>query len=407
MKLLTSLFGIVSSDRIEDYLNYGGYSGLRKALLTKPKILIQELIDAGLRGRGGAGFPTGMKWKFVQQSESDQKYVICNADEGEPGTFKDRMIMEQNPHLLLEGLIISAYCTGADKGYIYIRGEYTDSIQTIKKAIDDAYSSGFLGTAILNSSFSLDLEIKIGAGSYLCGEELTLIESLEGKRGHPRIKPPFPAQKGVFGKPTLVNNVETLANVPFIISKGSKQFKRFGTETAPGTKMFTVSGDVINPGMHEVELGTPLKDIITLCGGIKEGKAKAFLLGGAAGTFIPASMDDIQMDYDSLAEKGATLGSGAIIVMNDSRTILQMLNSILRFFKHESCGKCVPCRVGCKQLLEIMNEMESGNKKDLYEKLQAEAEYIARNSLCPLGQSPILSIRTAIKHFKNELISQQ
>lgn len=389
---------------IDDYLRTGGFSALKEALQRTPEEVIEEIIRSGLRGRGGAGFPTGLKWKFTRQSPGEEKFVICNADEGEPGTFKDKAIMESNPLCFIEGLIIAAYATGASRGYIYIRGEYYKSIEAVESALKQCYTDRFLGLNIFNSRFSCDIEIKKGAGSYLCGEELTLIESLEGKRGHPRIKPPFPAEKGVFNKPTLVNNVETLANVPYILHHGADVFRESGTEKSPGTKIFAVSGDVIKPGLYETELGVPLKDILYgLAGGMK-GTFKAALLGGAAGTFIDKSMINIRMDYDTLAETGLTLGSGAIIVMNDTRDIGKMLVSILEFFKHESCGKCVPCRVGCVQLMKMAGQLErSEQKSGILNKMAELSESMAKTSLCPLGQSPKLPVTTSIRYFKYEM----
>ncbi|MBW6478372.1 MAG: NADH-quinone oxidoreductase subunit NuoF, partial [Bacteroidales bacterium] len=355
--------GKINPESIEDYVSVGGYEGLKKALTMEPFSIIDELLDAGLRGRGGAGFSTGMKQKFTSQScqACPQRYVVVNADEGEPGTFKDRVIMEQDPHLYLEGTIIAAYAIRATKVFIYLRGEYTDSITRTRKAIEDAYEKGFLGKNILDSGFDCDVEIRLGAGSYLCGEELTMLESLEGKRGNPRIKPPFPAEKGVFGAPTLVNNVETLANVPLIIKNGKEWYRQFGTERSPGTKIFTVSGQVSKPGYYEVELGITLRQLIDdLCGGMLDGKPfKAALLGGAAGTFVDASMLDEKMTYDNLKEKGATLGSGAVIVMAEEDSVYEVLHSCLRFFKHESCGKCVPCRVGTTLMVKDLEKLKN------------------------------------------------
>jgi len=400
--------GKINPMRIDDYTQAGGYEGLRKALQMKPTNVIDELMDAGLRGRGGAGFSTGMKQKFTSEScqRCPQRYVVVNADEGEPGTFKDRVIMEQDPHLYLEGTIIAAYAIQATKGFIYIRAEYYDSIKKTRKAIEDAYKAGFLGKNILGSGFDFDVEVKLGAGSYLCGEELTMLESLEGKRGNPRIKPPFPAEKGVFGMPTLVNNVETLANAPIIIANGKEWYRKLGTERSPGTKIFTISGQVNRPGYYELPLGVSLKQLIDLAGGMRKGRPfKAALLGGAAGTFVDASMLDEKMTYDNLREKGATLGSGAVIVMAEGDPVYDILHNCLRFFRHESCGKCVPCRVGTTQLVRQADQLKApeGNKEDLLKQMVRESEIMAGTSLCPLGQSPILPLESAARYFKKEL----
>jgi NADH:ubiquinone oxidoreductase subunit F (NADH-binding) len=402
--------GKINPESIDDYIATGGYEGLKKALTMEPFSIIDELLDAGLRGRGGAGFSTGMKQKFTSQScqACPQRYVVVNADEGEPGTFKDRVIMEQDPHIYLEGTIIAAFAIKATKVFIYLRGEYTDSIVRTRKAIADAYEKGFLGKNIMDSGFDCDVEIRLGAGSYLCGEELTMLESLEGKRGNPRIKPPFPAEKGVFGAPTLVNNVETLANVPLIINHGKEWYRKFGTERSPGTKIFTVSGQISKPGYYEVELGITLRQLIDdLCGGLLDGKPfKAALLGGAAGTFVDASMLDEKMTYDNLKEKGATLGSGAVIVMAEEDSVYEVLHSCLRFFKHESCGKCVPCRVGTTLMVKDLEKLKNGSKdkEALVQKLVKDSKMIASTSLCPLGQSPILPMESAARYFMNELV---
>lgn len=391
---------------IEEYLQINGYKSVEKALKLRPDEIIDSIIDSKLRGRGGAGFPTGLKEKFTSQVQEAQKYVVCNADEGEPGTFKDRIIMEQDPHLLIEGIVISAYAIGASKGYIYIRGEYTESIKKLKNALTQAKDKGFLGCNIFNSGFNLDIEIKLGAGSYLCGEELTLLESLEGKRGYPRIKPPFPAEKGLFGKPTLINNVETFSHIPYIIENGAENYNSLGTEKSPGTKIFTISGDVNSPGYYETEMGVSLRDLIyEFAGGIKNDKKfKAAILGGAAGTFVDESVLDTSMGFDTLKEKGAVLGSGAIMVLSEERSIFDMTYSILEFFKHESCGKCVPCRVGTSQLMLLMDEAKNDSLrgKQILDKLLYEAEYMAKTSLCPLGQSPIIPIRSLKQYFENQ-----
>lgn len=392
--------------QIDDYIQLGGYEAIKKALRQKPEEIIESVLNSGLRGRGGAGFPTGLKNKFTNQSEDLEKYVVCNADEGEPGTFKDRVIMEKDPHILLEGMIISAYAIQASKAYIYIRGEYTESIEKLEVAINQAREKGVIGKNIFSSGFNIDFEIKLGAGSYLCGEELTLIESLEGKRGNPRIKPPFPAEKGLFGKPTLINNVETFAHIPYIIEKGADHYKSLGTEKSPGTKIFTISGDVQKPGYYETEMGVTLRQLIYgFAGGIKDGKEfYTAILGGAAGTFVDESVLDTPMGYDTLKEKGAVLGSGAIMVMSKERSIFDMTQSILEFFKHESCGKCVPCRVGMPQLLLLMERVKRNeiDRLEALDLLLAESEYMAKSSLCPLGQSPILPIKSLKQYFEKQ-----
>jgi len=346
---------------IDDYINAGGYETLALALGRNHIDIIDDMVSSSLRGRGGAGFSAGLKEKFTSEAclRCAQKYLICNADEGEPGTFKDRIIMENDPHLLIEGMIIASYAIGATRAYVYIRGEYYDSIRKVEMAIKSASERGFIGRNILGTHFSIDIEVRLGAGSYLCGEELTLLESLEGKRGYPRIKPPFPAEKGLFGFPTLVNNVETLATVPAIVGNGPGWYSKFGTSESPGTKIFTVSGDVVNPGFFEVEMGTTLRQLIfDLAGGIKDGKSlKAVLIGGAAGTFVDETVLDTPTGFDSLKEKGAVLGSGAIMVLAGDKSIPMVTRSILEFFKHESCGKCVPCRVGTDRLARMINEI--------------------------------------------------
>lgn len=400
--------GKINPENIDDYIATGGYLSLKKALESKPVYVIDEMMKSSLRGRGGAGFSAGLKEKFTNEScvKCDQKFLVCNADEGEPGTFKDRIIMETDPHMLIEGMIIAAYAIGATKSYVYLRAEYHRSIFLVTRAIEQAYERGYLGKNIFGSGFSLDMEIRLGAGSYLCGEELTLLESLEGKRGYPRIKPPFPAEVGLFGYPTLVNNVETLATIPTIIEKGSEWYVNMGTKDSPGTKIFTISGDVNKPGFFEVEMGTTLRELIfNLAGGIRDGKKlKAVLIGGAAGTFVDETVLDTAISYDSLKEKGAVLGSGAIVVMSEDRSVSVMTGSILKFFKHESCGKCVPCRVGTAHLVQMFDDLVHPEKKNTIklDDLISEAEYISRTSLCPLGQSPILPLRSLKRYFSNQ-----
>jgi len=404
--------GVIDPWSIKEYIGTGGYRALAKSLSGTPEKVVEEVIASGLRGRGGAGFPTGVK----KQTTAGKKpgtisYVVCNADEGEPGTFKDRVILESNPHLLVEGMIIAAYGIGAEKGYIYIRGEYYDSIEKLQNAISQAYESGYLGSNILGSGFSYDLDIKPGAGSYLCGEELTLLESLEGKRGYPRIKPPFPSEKGLWSKPTLVNNVETLANLPGIIEHGSSWFRSSGTDRTPGTKLFSISGDVTKPGCYEADAGVILNDLINaLAGGTRNGQPwKAVLLGGAAGTFVPFSFSDLSLCYERLKERGATLGSGAVIVIGSDRNLIPLIQSILRFFRHESCGKCVPCRLGTTFIHEKSLQLQGAGHDSrilLLEEIVNHAREMAKSSLCPLGQSPILPLDTLQRHFTETIAKE-
>jgi NADH-quinone oxidoreductase subunit F len=401
--------GIINPDNIDEYIAADGYDGAAKAFALKPESVVEEIKQSGLVGRGGAAFPTAMKWDFARKAPGDQKYIICNADEGEPGTFKDRLILEGDPHKLIEGMIIAGYAIGATKGFIYIRGEYSLSIERLEKAISQARQYGLLGDNILESGFSFDLSVMKGAGAYVCGEETALIESLEGKRGHPRAKPPFPAVEGLWHKPTVVNNVETLANVPEIMRHGAAWFKGYGTDKCSGTKVFTIIGNVATPGLIEAEMGTTLHDIIyEYAGGIKEGKKfKGALVGGAAGAFLGPDMLDVRMDFVNLKEYAAVLGSGAILVMDEDADIVDMLQSVLHFFKHESCGHCVPCRLGTAQLVKIVDRVASlkGTKKDI-DKMLKISEVMRDTSFCPLGQSPILPISSSLKYFNDEIIAR-
>ncbi len=405
--------GKIDPSSIAEYVEAGGFEALKRALAMEPKEVFQEVTDSGLQGRGGAGFPTGLKEKLTGEALCEAcgpKYLVCNADEGEPGTFKDRAVMENDPHKMIEGMCISAYAIGAEKAFIYIRGEYTESILRVRRAVDNCYREGYLGEKILDSNFSLDVEIRLGAGSYLCGEELTLLESIEGKRGYPRVKPPYPAEHGLFGAPTLVNNVETFAQVPFVVENGADAYKSFGIEGSPGTKIFSVSGDIEHPRYFESPMGVTLREIIEeYCGGMRgDARFYAALLGGAAGTFVDDSFLDVPMGYESLKKRGASLGSGAVIVLKEGRRITDTLLSIMEFFRHESCGKCIPCRVGTDYLVLVMRriieETEAGGKRrrELFEELQREAEYMDKSSLCPLGKSPILSIRSAGRFFADK-----
>ena len=405
-KVVLSNCGAIDPEEIEEYIAAGGYEALGKALTEmSPDEVIEEIKRSGLRGRGGAGFPTGVKWEAVRRAPGQEKYVICNADEGEPGTFKDRLILEGDPHKLIEGMIIAGYAVGARKGYVYIRGEYQLSIARMQKAISQAREYGLLGDDILGSGFSFDLEVRPGAGAYVCGEETSLIESLEGKRGWPRIRPPYPVTCGLWGKPTVVNNVETLANVPEILRQGADWYRTLGTPTCPGTKVYTLLGHVRYPGLVEVEMGTPLRTLVyELGGGVPEGRTlKAVLVGGAAGAFLSPQDLDVRMDFDSLREMAAALGSGAVLVMDESACIVDMLASVLRFFRHESCGQCTPCRAGTDALVRLIEAVRRGEGDGRTLGLMTEiVETMRLASLCPLGQSVALPVTTALTHFRDE-----
>lgn len=399
--------GFINPESIDEYIAAGGYEAVSKAVSgMTPEDVIKEVKAAGLAGRGGAAFPAGAKWDFARQVPGDEKYIVCNADEGEPGTFKDRLILEGDPHKLIEGMIIAGYAVGASRGFIYIRGEYALSIERTEKAIADAKALGLLGSAIFDKPFSFDLAVMKGAGAYVCGEETALIESLEGRRGHPRNKPPYPVVAGLWGKPTVVNNVETLANVAAIIKNGADWFRKYGTEKCPGTKVYTILGHVATPGLIETEMGTTLRDIIfEYGGGIKDGKKfKGALVGGAAGAFLGPDMLDVQMDFVNLKEYAAALGSGAILVMNEDTSMVDMLQSVLHFFKHESCGHCVPCRLGTARLVEIMHKISAGKgSKEDADQLLEIAGLMRDTSFCPLGQSLYMPISSCLKYFRNEI----
>ncbi len=400
--------GIIDPENIDDYIGTGGYEALEKALTQlRPEDVISEVKKSGLKGRGGAAFPVGLKWSFTAALNVPQKYVVVNTDEGEPGTFKDRLIMEGDPHQLLEGVMLCAYAVGANKAYIYIRGEYKLCIARLENAIKQAYQYGILGKNIFDSGFDIDIEIKIGAGAYVCGEETALIESLEGNRGNPRWKPPFPGVEGLWKAPTIVNNVETLANVPFIIAKGAEEFVKYGTPECPGTKVYTILGDVAFPGLCEADMGTTLRTIINdYAGGMKKGfRFKAALVGGAAGVILPDRLLDVKMDFSSLNQYAAVLGSGAILVLNEHQSIIDLLWSILRFFRHESCGKCSPCRNGTEQLYKLISKIRKGNgtMQDV-DLMLFIAETMQQTSFCALGQSPIMAVRSAIENFPDEFI---
>jgi NADH-quinone oxidoreductase subunit F len=398
--------GRKDSRSITTYLANGGYTALKKALAMPPEQVIAEVKDSGLRGRGGAGFPTGVKWGFVPKDSDKPKYLICNADESEPGTFKDREIIHVDPHLLIEGIIISSYAIGANVAYIYIRGEFFAETEMLQKAIDEAYRKKYLGPNILSSGFDLDVYLHRGAGAYICGEETALIESLEGKRGQPRLKPPFPAVVGVFGCPTVVNNVETLACVPDIIDKGGAWFAGIGTERSTGTKLFSVSGHVNRPGVYEIPLGTSFREIIyELCGGIPDGRElKAFIPGGSSAPVLPASKVDTAADFESVAEAGSMLGSGGLIVMDDSVDMVWALENLLVFYSHESCGQCTPCREGSDWALDVVRRIRRGyGRPEDLDTLERIARYASQGmTICPLGDAFCEPIRSFLTHFRHE-----
>lgn len=398
--------GLIDPDSIEEYIARGGYEALGKVLTQMtPEDVVDTLKASGLRGRGGAGFPTGLKWQFTARAAGDQKYIICNADEGEPGTFKDRLILEGDPHSIVEGMAIGGYATGATKGYIYVRGEYQLSIERLQHAILQGREFGLLGDDIFGSGFSFDLEIVSGAGAYVCGEETALIESIEGSRGEPRFKPPYPANYGLFGKPTTVNNVETLANVAPIIQHGADWFKAIGTPKSPGTKVYTLTGNVLNTGLIEVPMGITLREVIfEVGGGIPGGREfKMAQTGGTSGGCLASEHLDLAMDYDNLVEHGTALGSGALLIMDDSHCIVDIAKNFLSFFKHESCGQCTPCREGTTQLYRLVEKISRGEAvaSDL-ELINRLSRTMSDASLCALGQTAPVPLQSTMRYFAEE-----
>jgi len=393
------------STEIAVYEGTGGYQSLKKALSIEPKALIDEVKKSGLRGRGGAGFPTGMKWLFAAGDPKFPKYLVCNADEGEPGTFKDRPILEKNPHLLIEGMAISGRALQAEYGYIYLRGEYPAAKDVLDKAISQAYDKGYLGDNMLGSGTRFHLSVHQGAGAYICGEETALINSLEGRRGQPRIKPPFPVNKGAFQKPTIVNNVETLSNIPLIIEIGAGAYSKIGNPECPGPKLFSVSGHVNKPGVYELPMGTLLREIIyEHAGGMRDGrKLKAVIPGGISTPVLPPDKIDVPMDFTSLPKHGSMLGSGAVMVFDDSTCLVKVSLRALKFFEHESCGKCTPCREGTGWLRAILERIENGagRPEDIH-LLEDVSLNIAGKTFCPLGDGAASVVLNFIKHFKRE-----
>jgi len=402
--ILTRNIGIPNSEKIEVYLERGGYTALKRAFEMTPDELTDLVRESGLRGRGGAGFPAGLKWGFMPKGDQT-KYVCINTDEGEPGTFKDRLLVEHDPHSIIEGVIIAAYAVNAHRAFVYIRGEFFLGVKRWIKAIDDAYHHGFLGENILGSGFSLDLSVHRGAGAYICGEETALINSLEGRRGEPRIKPPYPAQIGLWGQPTLVHNVETLANIPPIVNRGAEWYKSIGTERSTGPKLFCVSGHARRRGNYELPLGTPLREIIfTHAGGMRGDKPfKAAIPGGASTPVLTAENLDVPMDFESVAEAGSMLGTGAITVIEEGTDMVDVARRQMHFFVHESCGKCTPCRVGTRQLADTLDRIVAGQgKKGDIELLESICEHMFGNTFCPMGDAAINPVLSTLKHFRHE-----
>lgn len=401
--------GVINPECIDEYIGTHGYEALGKALTEyTPDQVIQTILDSGLRGRGGGGFPTGLKWKLAKGNDADQKYVCCNADEGDPGAFMDRSVLEGDPHVLLEAMAIAGYAIGATKGFVYVRAEYPIAVERLQIAILDAREYGLLGKNIFGSGFDFDIEIRLGAGAFVCGEETALMTSIEGNRGEPRPRPPFPAQKGLFGKPTILNNVETYANIPPIILNGPEWFHSMGTEKSKGTKVFALGGKVKNTGLVEIPMGTTLREVIEeIGGGIPNGKKfKAAQTGGPSGGCIPMEHYDIPIDYDNLIEIGSMMGSGGLIVMDEDNCMVDIAKFFLEFTVDESCGKCTPCRIGTKRLYEMLVDISKGNAtlEDL-DKLEELCYHIKENSLCGLGQTAPNPVLSTLKFFREEYLS--
>lgn len=405
-RLVLENCGAINPEQIEEYIAVGGYEALAKAVTTmSPEDVIEEIKKSGLRGRGGGGFPTGMKWQFAKASESDKKYVICNADEGDPGAFMDRSVLEGDPHKILEGMAVCGYAIGADEGYIYVRAEYPLAIKRLRIAIEQAEAMGLLGENIFGSGFSFKLHIKEGAGAFVCGEETALMASIEGKRGMPRPRPPFPAVAGLWGKPTNINNVETFGNVAAIITNGADWYAGFGTEKSKGTKVFALTGKINNTGLAEVPMGITMREIIyDIGGGINGGKKfKAVQIGGPSGGCLPESMLDLSIDYDSLTAAGAMMGSGGLVVMDEDTCMVDVAKFFLNFTQSESCGKCTPCREGTKRMLEVLTRITEGQGREGdIELLEELARNIKETALCGLGQTAPNPVLSTLKYFRHE-----
>ncbi len=401
--------GVIDPEKIDDYIAQDGYAALGKVLTEMtPEEVIQTMLDSGLRGRGGAGFPTGLKWKFACGNDADQKYVCCNADEGDPGAFMDRSVLEGDPHVVLEAMAIAGYAIGASQGYIYVRAEYPIAVKRLQIAIDQAHEYGLLGEDIFGTGFNFDIKIRLGAGAFVCGEETALMTSIEGKRGEPRPRPPFPAVKGLYQKPTTLNNVETYANIPQIILKGAEWFASMGTEKSKGTKVFALGGKINHTGLVEVPMGTTLRTIIEeIGGGIPGGKKfKAAQTGGPSGGCIPAQHLDIEIDYDNLLAIGSMMGSGGLIVMDETDCMVDIAKFFLEFTVDESCGKCTPCRIGTKRLLEMLEKITKGQGSlELLDEMEELCNYIKANSLCGLGQTAPNPVLSTLHFFRDEYVA--
>ncbi len=400
------LCGKIDPENIDEYIAFDGYKALYKAITEMSQDdVVKEMLDSGLRGRGGAGFPTGMKWKFARMAQNEKKFVVCNADEGDPGAFMDRSVIEGAPHVVIEGMAIAAKAIGADEGYVYVRAEYPIAVKRLMIAIDEAREYGLLGKDIMGTGFNFDLHVRLGAGAFVCGEETALLNSVEGKRGEPRPRPPFPANEGLFKKPTIINNVETLANVPKIILNGAAWFAGMGTEDSKGTKVFAVGGKIENTGLVEIPMGTTLREIIyDIAGGIPNGKKfKACQTGGPSGGCIPAQNLDTPIDFGSLAKIGSMMGSGGMIILDEDNCMVDVARFFMDFIVDESCGKCSPCRIGTKRMLEILNKICDGKGEDGdIEKLEEIAKAIKAGSLCALGQTAANPVLSTIKYFRDE-----
>lgn len=398
--------GHIDPDDLTDYIAHGGYQALAKALFDlEPETIIKEVLDSGLRGRGGGGFPTGRKWQFAHQASGAKKYIICNGDEGDPGAFMDRSVMEGDPHRVLEGMMIAGLAIGSDEGYIYVRAEYPLAVKRLRRAVAEAEKAGILGHNILGSAFSFKISIKEGAGAFVCGEETALIASIEGERGMPRPRPPFPAVSGLWGCPTIINNVETLANLPPIIINGAGRFRQFGTETSPGTKTFALVGQIVHTGLVEVPMGITLREIVfDIGGGVRDGKTfKAVQIGGPSGGCLTEEHLDMPLDYDSLQKVGAMVGSGGLVVMGDDTCMVKVAKFFMGFIQNESCGKCIPCREGTKRMLELLQKITEGKgcEEDLA-LLQELALVVKDGSLCGLGKTAPNPVLTTLLHFRGE-----